>query len=181
MKHVLRALLLSVLLSVVAHAQSNGGVIRDAAGNARGMNVNANNQGSVSVDNILTGVVVDPCQGQTKLYGNISLTASATLITGTAAKKIYICSINIVVAAGTNVAIVEGTGTVCATNIGGFPGLSGSSDHTAATGWNFTANGGIAFGNGSASIAAASTNLYNLCILVSAANQVSGGYSYVVQ
>jgi hypothetical protein len=41
------------------------------------------------------------------------------------------------------------------------------------------ANGGIAFGNGGFSIGAEATNADDLCVFVSAANQISGGLSYV--
>ena len=88
-------------------------------------------------------MAVDPCQAQTKSYASINQTANTQLVAGTASKKIYICSIHVVVAAATNVALVEGTGTVCATGTAGVSGFGGA---TAATGWNFVANGGIASG-----------------------------------
>ena len=47
-----------------------------------------------------------------------------------------------------NVAVVEGTGSVCATGTAGVSGFGGA---TAATGWNFAGNGGIALGNGETS------------------------------
>jgi hypothetical protein len=105
----------------------------------------------------------------------ISVTANTQMITGTSAKHIYICSINLVVAAATNVAIVSGTGTVCATGIGGVFGGT-----TAATGWNFAANGGLAQGTGVGWIGRTVATGDNLCILVSAANQTSGGITYTV-
>lgn len=123
--------------------------------------------------------VADPCKVNAKTYDSFSLTANTQLITGTSAKKIYFCSFSIVVGAANNVAIVEGTGTVCATGIAKFPGLSGGT--TAATGWNLAANGGLTYGSGEAAIAGETTNADNVCILVSAAVQTSGGYSYVVQ
>jgi len=109
-------------------------------------------------------------------WTNINVTANTQLITGTASKQSYICSINIVVGAATNVAIVEGTGTTCGTGTAAVPGTSGGS--TAATGWNFSANGGIAQGNDLGAIARTATAADNVCILVSAANQVSGGISW---
>lgn len=123
--------------------------------------------------------VADPCNVNAKVYDSFSGTANTQLITGTSAKKIFFCSFSIVVGAATNVAIVEGTGTVCATGIAKFPGLSGGT--TAATGWNFAANGGLTFGNGGSSIAGETTNADNVCVLVSAANQTNISYSYVVQ
>jgi hypothetical protein len=88
--------------------------------------------------------VADPCQVNAKVYDSFSGTANTQLITGTSAKKIYFCSFSVIVGAATNVAIVSGTGTVCATGITKF--LSGGT--TAATGGNFAANGGLVIGNG---------------------------------
>jgi hypothetical protein len=121
-------------------------------------------------------VVLDPCRTQANIFKPISQTASAQLVTGTSAKKIYICSINLVTAGANNVAMVEGTGTVCATGIAGMAG--GSTD---ATGWNFAANGGLTQGNGMGSVMAEATNADNLCLLQSAAVQLSGVIGYVVQ
>jgi hypothetical protein len=122
--------------------------------------------------------VVDPCKAQTKLYASINQTGNTQLVAGTAAKKIYVCSIHVVAAAATNIAVVEGTGSVCATGTAGVTGFGGA---TAATGWNFAGNSGIALGNGDSSLGAEGTSGDNLCILNSGAGQVSGGISYVVE
>lgn len=121
----------------------------------------------------------DPCKVNTPTWGTISVTGNTQLISGTSAKKVYFCSFNVVAASATNVAIVEGTGSVCATSTAAFPGLSGGT--TAGAGWNFAANGGIALGNGDASIAQEATNADNVCIFISGSGQTSGGYRYVVQ
>jgi hypothetical protein len=123
-------------------------------------------------------LVVDPCKAQTKFYASISQTANTQLVAGTGAKKIYVCSIHVVAAAAANVAVVEGTGSVCGTSTTGVSGLGGA---TAATGWNFSANGGIALGNGDSSLGAQGTSGDNLCIFNSGSGQVSGGISYVVE
>jgi len=123
-------------------------------------------------------LVVDPCKAHAKSYASISQTANTQLVAGTASKKIYICSIHVLAAAATNVAVAEGTGTVCGT---GSTGVSGFGGATAATGWNFAANGGIALGNGDSSLGAEGTSGDNLCIFNSGSGQVSGGISYVVQ
>jgi hypothetical protein len=123
-------------------------------------------------------LVVDPCKGQTKLYASISQTANTQLVAGTTSKKIFVCSIHVVAAAAANVAVVEGTGSVCGTSTAGVSGFGGA---TAATGWNFAANGGIALGNGDSSLGAEGTSGDNLCIFNSGSGQVSGGISYVVQ
>jgi hypothetical protein len=123
-------------------------------------------------------LIVDPCKGQTKLFASISQTGNTQLAAGTVSKKIYICSIHVVAAAATNVAVVEGTGSVCATGTAGVSGFGGA---TAATGWNFAANGGISLGNGDSSLGAEGTSGDNLCVFNSGSGQVSGGISYVVQ
>jgi hypothetical protein len=143
-----------------------------------GLNAGTNTVGSVKMTDGTNTMVIDPCRGQTKVYVSVNQTANAQLATGTASKKIYICSIHVVVAAATNVALVEGTGTVCATGTAGVGGFGGA---TAATGWNFAANGGIALGNGGAAVGAEGTAADNLCLFVSGSGQVSGGISYAVQ
>lgn len=125
-----------------------------------------------------TGQGLDPCKGLTKLYASISQTGNTQLVAGTSSKKIYVCSIHVVAAAATNVAVVEGTGSVCATGTAGVSGFGGA---TAATGWNFAANGGIALGNGDSSLGAEGSSGDNLCVFNSGSGQVSGGISYVVE
>jgi len=138
----------------------------------------ATGQAPVKITDGTNTLVVDPCKAQTKLYVSINQTANTQLVAGTASKKIYICSIHVVVAIATNAALVEGTGSVCATGTAGVSGFGGA---TAATGWNFAANGGIALGNGDAAVGAEGTNADNLCLFNSGSGQVSGGISYVVQ
>lgn len=114
---------------------------------------------------------VDPCQSveSTKGVTAISIVASSQIVTGAAPNYVYVCAINLVVAAATNVALVSGTGTVCATGIAGLEGGT-----TAATGWNFAANGGINRGVGGFWVNRTAATGDNICLLVSAANQVSG-------
>lgn len=122
----------------------------------------------------------DPCTQATKLGATINVTGSAQIITGTSAKKTYICAIDVVTATAQNIALVEGTGSVCATNIFGLAGGT-----TAATGWNFSANSGIGRGAGSGTVysPSADTNgtAANICLLLSGSGQTSGQISYVQQ
>ena len=122
---------------------------------------------------------VDPCQVNTKSYANINGTAGATIITGTASKKIYVCSLVLVTATAQNINLVSGTGTVCATGTTAMLGLSGGT--TAATGWNLAANGGLTLGSGGFSLGQTQNNADNLCMLTSSTGQITGGVSYVVQ
>jgi len=105
---------------------------------------------------------------------NIDQTSGEQLITGVSGRRVYICSLNLVTATAQNVALVAGTGTVCATSTVPFPGTSGGS--TAATGWNFAANSGIVLGSGSVGHVGKSTvNADNVCLLQSGSGQISGG------
>jgi hypothetical protein len=106
---------------------------------------------------------------------SFSSTSAQKIITKASAKNIYICSINLVVAAATNVALLAGTQTTnqCDTSTAG---LSGGT--TTATGWNLAANGGLAYGNGMGVIMATASTGLDVCLLASAANQVSGAVSW---
>lgn len=101
----------------------------------------------------------------------INTTASAQLVAGVSGQKVHICEINIVLSAADNVALVEGTGSVCGTSTAGLFGGS-----TAATGWNFaaTTGGSLVIGNGHDLISQTATNADNVCLLVSTGAQVSG-------
>jgi hypothetical protein len=123
-------------------------------------------------------LAIDPCAAQAKSFASISQTGNTQLVAGSVSKKIYVCSIHVVAAAATNVAVVEGTGSVCGTGTSGVSGFGGA---TAATGWNFSANGGIALGNGDSSVGAEANSGDNLCVFNSGSGQISGGISYVVQ
>ena len=94
----------------------------------------------------------DPCLGGTKVYAPIDIvTITTTNVTPTAAgasNHVYICAVNLVTAGANNVALVSDTTTACATPVAGLAGGT-----TAAEGWNFAANGGIAWGSGSGTIA----------------------------
>lgn len=130
--------------------------------------------------NVIGFVSNDPCSQATKLGAPFSLTGSGQVITGTSAKKTYICSIDLISATAQNIALVEGTGSVCATNIFGLAGGT-----TAATGWNLPANGGLTKGAGSGTVyspsADANGTAANVCLLLSSSGQTSGQITYVQQ
>ncbi len=123
-----------------------------------------------------SNLVADPCQQQARSTANINLTAGGQIITGTASKQTYICSAFLVTATAQNIALVEGTGTVCATGIAGMAGGT-----TAATGQNWAANGGFFGGNGRAWIFKTATAADNVCLLLSGSGQTSGSVTYVQQ
>lgn len=99
----------------------------------------------------------------------INTAVSAQIVTGTVAQKIHICEINIAVSAADNVALVEGSGSVC---VVGTAGLFGGA--TAGTGWNFAAATSLTIGNGHDMISQAGVNGDNLCLIVSTGAQISG-------
>jgi hypothetical protein len=122
----------------------------------------------------------DACTNGTKLGAPFSLTASGQVIAGSASKKTYICAIDVVTATAQNIALVEGTGSVCATNTYGLAGGT-----TAAAGWNFSANAGIARGSGNGTVYSpsgdANGTAANVCLLLSGTGQTSGQIVYVQQ
>ena len=147
------------------------------------VNLGANNdvtiQSNAAVNQAQVGgsaVVADPCMREARIPISISQTAGTQLITGTASERIFICSIHVVTATAQNIALVSGTGTVCATSTSGVVGFGGA---TAATGWNFAANGGIQMGHSNWSYGKTDTDADNVCLLNSGSGQISGGLTYV--
>lgn len=124
-----------------------------------------------------SAVVNDPCASQARTAYVISLTASTQIIAGTTGKQTYICWIQFSLSAlADNIALVEGTGSVCGT---GTAGMAGGT--TAATGWNLLANGSVTGGGRTAWGFKTATLADNVCLLVSSAAQISGVIEYVQQ
>lgn len=116
------------------------------------------------------------CAGATEantLTALISVTTGTQIVTGTASQKIRVCSVQLVTTTAQNIALIEGSGSVCASSpLGLFGGA------TAATGWNLSANGGLAFGNGQGVLAKTTVNANNICLLTSSTGQISGSITY---
>lgn len=107
----------------------------------------------------------------------INTTASVQIIAaGNANMFVYLCSYNLVPAAADNVAIVEGTGATCGTNTVGMVGGA-----TAATGVNLVASENVALGSGVGAISRTAVAGDNVCLLVSAATQLSGVVGWTQQ
>lgn len=122
---------------------------------------------------------LDPCQTGTvnSTPINISTATTTRIATESASVKIYICHLSIVTNAANNVALIEGTGASCA---GGIPaGMAGGT--SAASGWNFSANGGISLGMGGYSINQTANQAYSVCLVTSAATQLSGVMKWVAR
>lgn len=106
---------------------------------------------------------------------NINQTAGTQLITGVASQKIYFCTVVVVSATAQNIALVEGTGTVCATGIAGLWGGT-----TAATGPNLAANSGFVTASSTYTNFTA-TAADNVCLLQSGTGQLSGWITFISQ
>lgn len=122
-----------------------------------------------------SNAMTDPCQGP-KSWHLVNMSSATTVEIANAAigKQWYLCSVNLSAHAAQTVAIgvddTDGCGSITA-------GLHGGA--TAATGWSFAANGGIALGNGNGSVMRSATAGLYLCIITGQAAQLSGTISYV--
>lgn len=132
----------------------------------------------VNVGGNIAGVIGDPCQTVAKTYTPITITTATTtrIVAPAASKKTYICYMLLTAAAADNVGIVEGTGGTCGS---GTVGVIGGA--TAANGPNFTANGGLSFGNGGYAAAATAGTNVDLCLITSASTPLAGHIAWVQQ
>lgn len=128
--------------------------------------------------NIIGFTSNDPCTSQLKTNfaiggagGNIQVVA------GSAAKKVYICSISLIAASTAVVNVIEGTGSACIT--ANEAAIIGST--TAASGMSLAANGGLTLGNGSGTIGVTATAANGICILQSGTTALAGNVTYVQQ
>ncbi len=126
--------------------------------------------------NVIGFVTPDPCSQVAKINVNISQTTNTKLVTGTSAKKTYICSIMLVAADAENVSVVAGTGSVCGSGTAGVIGGA-----TAAVGPNLAANGGFAMGGGLGTVASGATNADDICLFQSGSGRIGGVLTYVQQ
>jgi len=119
----------------------------------------------------------NPCASYPVQRVNINFTANTQLVTGVTGQKIYICHVFISpLATATNIAFASGTGSVCGSNT---TGVITGGDGTAAKGANLAANSGWVQGTGAAVVDYLPVGM-NLCLNVSAANQISGIIQYVI-
>lgn len=119
----------------------------------------------------LTGVPV--CDS----FKAVSMTSATTtlMVTGVSGRHVRICSIHLVTAIANNVALIGGTGATCGT---GTSGLAGGT--TAANGWNFAANGGLALGSGLGTVIQTAATGDSVCIITSAAGPLAGTIAYAI-
>ena len=127
--------------------------------------------GSGATGGFLTGIPV----ADSFVNVNVSTATTTLLITGVAGRHVRISSISLVTATANNVALISGTGATCGT---GTTGMNGGT--TAASGWNFAANGGITQGSGLGTINQTNATGDSVCIVTSAATQLSGRIAYTI-
>lgn len=120
------------------------------------------------------------CAGQSVANTNVTpfslaSTTALKLVSKVAAKKVYICALDLVSATAQNVALVEGTLTTtnCDTSTAGLAGGT-----TAATGWNLAANGGLTKGNGQGVVYKSATANLDVCLFSSSTGQISGAITW---
>lgn len=119
---------------------------------------------------------VDPCQNSAKTSLAISQATSVTLFSGATARKNYICGFAVVAPDAEKLALIEGTGTNCATSPLALLGPT-----AVASGMSLAANGVLVIGNGGATIAAGSNVNFNVCLLQSGSGAIGGVLNYVQQ
>lgn len=127
--------------------------------------------GSGATGGFLTGFAV--CDSFVNV--NVSTATTTLLVTGVSGRHVRICGMNLVTLAANNVALISGTGATCGT---GTTGMNGGT--TAASGWNFAANGGLTQGNGLGTINQTNATGDSVCIVTSAATQLSGRIAYTI-
>jgi hypothetical protein len=148
-------------------------------GNVPGANVFVTNTPSVNMTQKGgTAIVADPCEtaAWTQVNVNLAAAGASQVIAASSGKKLYICSGTLLAGAADNVAVVEGTGTNCAT---GQTAVFGGT--STAAGLNLGANQGAVWnGTGHHHF---QTNVASdaLCLNPSATAQLTGYLNYVAQ
>lgn len=154
-----------------------GAVRRDTAASSSGTSGDFSTLNTDALGQVWTRQL-DPCSGVAKVYVPIDIVTATTteLVNGAGASNhVYICSVNLVTAAANNVALVEDDTDACASPSAGMAG-----GVTAAEGWNLAANGGLTLGNGQGSVARTATTNSYVCLITSAAVQLSGTVVYAL-
>lgn len=153
--------------------------------------ISTDTQGVINVNNKAGTAVIgytsaDPCSQATKLTADFESTSSGgNLITGTAAKITYICSLRVTVSTQTNFSLCEATSTACS---GGTPAAVYLNTSTTAAnggllGFDSTHPGGLVDGGGASTIAKTATTGQNVDVLFGTGNspQVNVHVTYVQQ
>lgn len=159
------------------------------SGNAIGVNafvtnVNSNGQNtpanSSPVVLPVSQTVADPCMFQLKTSTPIS-TSSGTIqvVSGLSGKKVYICSMILVVSPSASVSLAEGSNSSCGSSQAAVMGVA--TNGTAANGVPLTTNGGWTYGNGGGTVAQTATAGNSLCLFQSGTSLEAGQLGYIQQ
>lgn len=120
---------------------------------------------------------IDPCSSTAKTFLPINIsTATTTEITPSlagASTNYYVCSLVLVTNATNIVTLVDDDSDGC-----GSP-TAGMSGGTTTAGWTLAANGGLTFGNGMGSVFKTNGTNRVICLVTSAATQLSGTMTVV--
>jgi len=121
----------------------------------------------------------DPCTQKTKTNLPISQngTSSVQLVALSGSTVIYVCSLSLIAAGATTVALTTGTGTACVT---GNAAVIGSTTANIANSLSLAANGGLTMGSGNGSVALGAASS-ELCMVLGTNVFVSGNLTYVQQ
>jgi hypothetical protein len=154
-----------------------GTVRRDVAASSAGASAD-NATANTDVLGLLWTRKLDPCSGIAKTHIPINIaTATTTELTAAlagASNHYYVCSLDLVTAAANNVALADDDSDGCGSVTSGLAGGT-----TAATGWNFAANGGLTKGSGDSTVFKTGGTNRVLCLVTSAATQLSGSIQVV--
>lgn len=156
---------------------ANGHAIVDVGNvNSNGQATAANSSPVVLASN---QTAADPCMFQAKTNLPISQngTSSVQLIALSGSTSIYVCSLSLIAAGATTVALTTGTGSACVT---GNAAVLGSTTSNIANSLSFAANGGLTLGNGQGTIAKGAASS-ELCMINGSNVFVSGNLTYVQQ
>jgi hypothetical protein len=155
----------------------SGTVRRDTAASSAGT---SGDNATLNTD--ATGLLwtrqMDPCSALAKTYLPVNIsTATTTEITPSlagASNHYYVCSLALVTAGANNVALVDDDSDGCGSVTSGLAGGT-----TAGSGFNLAANGGLTIGNGAGSVFRTGGTNRVLCLVTSAATQLSGTLTVV--
>ena len=154
-----------------------GTVRRDTAASSAG-STGDNATLNTDATGLLWTRTIDPCSSTAKTFLAINIsTATTTEITPSlagASTNYYVCSLVLVTAAANNIALVDDDSDGCGSVTSGLAGGT-----TSGSGFNMAANSGMTFGNGTGSVFKTAGTNRVICLVTSAATQLSGTMAVV--
>jgi hypothetical protein len=156
------------------------------AGVASSVPAGSNTIGNVGISGAVPGASnsvsfgSDPCTFLQKTNQPLTFTGAGTIvvISAIAAKRVFICSMVLMVSAATTLSISEGQGTTCAApNQAGMIGVG--TNVAASSGMAFPANGGLTLGNGTGTVTQTANINTNICLYNAGSATIAGNMTYV--